>query len=57
VARLVTVLTETGAIAHNEAEIDRLVTEAGKVLSDLPLQSEGHEALVALSHYVAARTF
>ena len=57
VAELVDVLTETGAVAENEAEITRLVTEAAKVLADIPFRDPAKTALATLAEYVAARTY
>ncbi|MEM7275629.1 MAG: polyprenyl synthetase family protein [Actinomycetota bacterium] len=57
VEELVGILHETGAVAQNEAEITRLVDEAGKVLADIPFEPEATAALGALADYVAVRTY
>lgn len=54
---LVQVLHDTGAVLHNEAEIERLVAEASAVLDELPVGDESREALAALAAYVAERTY
>lgn len=56
IADLVTVLADTGAIANNEAEIDRLVTEALEVLEGVGLSVESRKALAELTRFVAHRT-
>jgi geranylgeranyl diphosphate synthase type I len=57
VTDLVEVLHDTGAVDLNEAEITRLVDEAGKVLAELPFNDEAKDALQALADYVALRSY
>ena len=57
VAEVVAVLHDTGAVAHNEAEIAHLVDQAGKVLTEIPYGPEAKTALGALADYVAVRTY
>ncbi len=55
VDELVQVLVATGALAHNEAQINRLIGEARTALSKLTLDQIALDALSNLAEYVAAR--
>lgn len=55
VADIVAVLYETGAIANNESEIERLLEQATAALDEIPFDAESIKALGALASYVAER--
>ncbi len=56
VSQLIEVLSETGAIAHNEQEIQSLVIAATEALDRIDFAPEAVDALQAMAQYVAART-
>ena len=50
---IIATLTDTGALAHNEREIHRLLDEAHTARRQLPYDETSLEALGALADYVA----
>ncbi len=55
VHNIITVLDDTGALAHNELEIRRLLGRAHAAREELPYDATSSEALAALADYVAIR--
>lgn len=53
--RIISVFEQTGALAANEAEVDRLLIQSGEALATLPVSDEAKEALAALARYVVER--
>ncbi|MDH3303151.1 MAG: polyprenyl synthetase family protein [Acidimicrobiia bacterium] len=55
VDEIVDVLTDTGALDHNEQEIHRLLEQAHAARRQLPFDTTSSDALAALADYVAIR--
>lgn len=55
VARVQSVIVETGALADLEATIDRLAAEAVDAIGRAPITTEARDELVALAAYVSRR--
>ncbi len=55
VSEIIVVLTDTGALDHNEREISRLLDQAHAARRRLPFDTTSSDALAALADYVAVR--
>ena len=55
VEEIIVVLTDTGALDHNEREIRRLLDQAHAARRQLPFDEPSSDALAALADYVAIR--